>query len=139
MAAFEGHFQTGPAALNLWGVPDAETRTVRTAWRFQGLKLPDPRRPPEGRAGLDLFPKEDWPPLGISFQSYHVMVGLGMFFIALTLFACLLRWRGTLFEHRWLLAIFVVAVVLPWPQSAWVGGGGSRAAALERVPARVDG
>ena len=36
---------------------------------------------------------------------------LGMFFIGLTLLACLLWWRGVLFQQRWLLWIFVFAVI----------------------------
>lgn len=36
-----------------------------------------------------------------------------MYFIALTLFASFLRWRKTLFQHRWLMAIFVVSVLGP--------------------------
>ena len=38
------------------------------------------------------------------------MVGLGFFFVALTLVASVLHWRGLLFESRWLLWIFVFAV-----------------------------
>jgi cytochrome d ubiquinol oxidase subunit I len=38
------------------------------------------------------------------------MVALGMYFIALTLFASFLRWRGTLFQRRWLMGLFVVSV-----------------------------
>jgi cytochrome d ubiquinol oxidase subunit I len=38
------------------------------------------------------------------------MAGLGTFFIALTLYASWLRWRGGLFEKRWLLWVFVFAV-----------------------------
>ena len=38
---------------------------------------------------------------------------LGMAFIVLTLLASFLRWRGTLFEHRWLLRVFVFAVIGP--------------------------
>jgi cytochrome d ubiquinol oxidase subunit I len=41
------------------------------------------------------------------------MVGLGFFFIGLTLLAACYRWRGRLYETRWLLWIFVPAVVLP--------------------------
>ena len=40
------------------------------------------------------------------------MVGIGTFFIALTLFASFLRWRGTLFRNRWLMWVFVFSVVL---------------------------
>ena len=39
------------------------------------------------------------------------MVGLGMFFIALTLLASFLLWRGRLFETRWLMWVFVFAVL----------------------------
>jgi cytochrome d ubiquinol oxidase subunit I len=39
------------------------------------------------------------------------MVAFGMLFIAMTLFALWLRWRGTLWETRWLLWLFVPAVV----------------------------
>jgi cytochrome bd ubiquinol oxidase subunit I len=38
-------------------------------------------------------------------------VGLGMLFILLTVTATVLRWRGTLFGHRWLMWLFVAAVV----------------------------
>jgi cytochrome d ubiquinol oxidase subunit I len=49
-----------------------------------------------------------------TFASFHIMVGLGMFFIAITLYASFLRWRGTLFQKRWLLRIFVFAVAGPF-------------------------
>jgi cytochrome d ubiquinol oxidase subunit I len=52
------------------------------------------------------------PPVWLSFQSYHLMVGLGMLFIGSTLVASWLRWRGTLFQTRWLLWYFVFAVGL---------------------------
>lgn len=40
------------------------------------------------------------------------MIALGMFFIGLTLLASFLRWRGRLYDTRWLLWIFVPAVGL---------------------------
>ena len=42
------------------------------------------------------------------------MVGLGTFFVALTLYGCWLLWRGKLFEKRWLLWVFAVAVIGPF-------------------------
>jgi cytochrome d ubiquinol oxidase subunit I len=39
------------------------------------------------------------------------MVALGSLFIALTLFASFLHWRGRLYETRWLLWVFVFAVL----------------------------
>ena len=46
-----------------------------------------------------------------AFLSYHVMIGIGMYFIGLTLFASWLLWRGTLFQRRWLLWVFVFSIV----------------------------
>jgi cytochrome d ubiquinol oxidase subunit I len=54
-----------------------------------------------------------WPPVNLTFQVYHAMVGLGGLFIVLTLLALFLRWRGTLFDKRWLMWVFVFAVVGP--------------------------
>jgi cytochrome d ubiquinol oxidase subunit I len=50
------------------------------------------------------------------------MVGLGTLFIALTLYGVWLRRRGTLFHRRWLLWVFVFAVLGPYAsnQLGWV-------------------
>jgi cytochrome d ubiquinol oxidase subunit I len=50
------------------------------------------------------------------------MVGLGFLFIALSMLALYYRWRGRLFEQRWLLWVFVFAVVGPFAanQLGWV-------------------
>ena len=50
------------------------------------------------------------------------MVALGMLFIGITALAVLLRWRGRLYDQRWLMWVFVVAVLGPLAanQSGWV-------------------
>ncbi|MFG0252537.1 MAG: cytochrome ubiquinol oxidase subunit I [Phycisphaerales bacterium JB038] len=113
LAAFEGHFETGPADLSLIGLPDREQEetilnigipggvSFLVDWNFESQVL-----------GLKAFPKEDWPPLVITFASYHIMVGLGMFFILITLIGSYFRWRGTLFEKRWLMRAFMGCVIL---------------------------
>jgi cytochrome d ubiquinol oxidase subunit I len=114
MAAFEGHYETGPGDLSLFGIPDDESETLRFSVAIPGglsmLLHGDASKPV---VGLDRFQPEDRPPVFLSFQSFHVMVGLGFFFIGLTLLAACYRWRGRLYETRWLLWIFVPAVVLP--------------------------
>ena len=72
--------------------------------------------------GLDAFPEEDRPPVWIPFQTYHIMVAIGMFNIALTLFAGFMWWRGAIFRMRWLLWVFVFAVAGPYiaNQFGWV-------------------
>jgi cytochrome d ubiquinol oxidase subunit I len=72
--------------------------------------------------GLDKIPRGDWPPVAMTFQSFHIMVGLGFLFIALTLIASYFRWRKTLFDKRWLMLVFVAAIPLPYlaNQLGWV-------------------
>lgn len=112
LAALEGHYESGPATLYLFGLPSDEAQEVQLGLGIPGgLSFLVHWDFTEPVTGLDAFPREDWPNVSIVFQTYHIMVGLGMFFIGLTLFACFLWWRGTLFEQRWLLWVFVFAVI----------------------------
>jgi len=117
LAPFEGHFKTGEggAPLYLFGWPDEEAGVVKLGLGIPGglsfLIHEDFTTPVPG---LDEFPREDWPPVWLSFQTYHIMVALGMYFIALTLLAAFLLWRGTLFETRWLLWVIVFSVIGPY-------------------------
>lgn len=112
MAALEAHYRTGPSGLALFGVPnDAEQRLdarVEIPGLLSWMLTGDASK---SILGLDAFRPEHRPPVTIPFLSYRVMVGFGFGFIALTLLASWLRWRGTLFRTRWLLWVFVVAVV----------------------------
>lgn len=125
LAAFEGHFETGDggAPLYLFGWPDEDEERVKAGIGIPGmlswLVYGDTSRPV---TGLDAFAPEDRPPVWITFTSFHLMVGLGSFFIALTLAGLWFAWRGTLFEKRWLLWIFVFAVLGPFAanQLGWI-------------------
>jgi cytochrome d ubiquinol oxidase subunit I len=125
LAAMEAHFKTtdGPTALNLFGVPDEAEQRVKYAVAVPGLLSflvhSNFRDPVDG---LDKVPRDQWPPVAITFYSFHVMVVLGLMFIVLTLLASYLRWRHKLFEKRWLLWVFVFAVPLPYVanQIGWV-------------------
>ncbi|HYZ86435.1 MAG TPA: cytochrome ubiquinol oxidase subunit I [Bryobacteraceae bacterium] len=115
LAAFEGHFRTGPGDLTIFGVPDPEAGRMRINLAVPGgLGLLINGDPNLSVIGLDKVPKQYWPNVVICFWSFHIMVGLGMAFIGLTLFASFLRWRGTLFQQRWLLWVFVWAVIGPF-------------------------
>src|SRR5262249_52293766 len=75
--------------------------------------------------GLERFDPNDRPPdrmLPVIFTSYHLMVGIGVLLMVLAVLAMFLRWRGTLFQKRWLMWGFVVAVLGPFVcnQSGWV-------------------
>ncbi len=125
LAALEGHFTTidGPAPLYLMGFPSESEERVKMGIAIPGMlsflvhsdfSTPIP--------ALDSFPPEDRPPVFIPFMTYHIMVGIGMACIALTLIAAWYWYKGTLFEQRWLMWIFVFFVVGPYigNQFGWV-------------------
>ncbi|HEY3448732.1 MAG TPA: cytochrome ubiquinol oxidase subunit I [Myxococcales bacterium] len=112
LAAMEGHFATGPADLHLFGFPDTEAKKVHLAPAIPGglgLLAYDSFR--ARVIGLDAVPAALQPPVGPTFQAFHAMVMLGMFFIGVTLLASFLRLRGKLWNQRWLLWIFVFSVL----------------------------
>jgi cytochrome d ubiquinol oxidase subunit I len=116
LAAMEAIFQTeNSTPLYVFGLPDADARRVKCGIAVPGLasflahnNFRDPV------AGLDKFPRNEWAPVLPTFLSFHIMVWLGLFFIAVTLLAAFLRWRGTLFDTRWLLRLFVLVIPLPY-------------------------
>ncbi len=125
LAAMEAHFASRPggAPLYLFGLPDQAAEEVRAGVAIPGLlSVLVHGRAQTPVTALDQIPREHWPPVAITFYSFHAMVGLGMLFILLTLVAGWYRWRGALFEQRWLLWIFVVIIPLPYAanQLGWV-------------------
>ena len=60
-------------------------------------------------AGLDTVPRENWPPVAITFWSFRIMVGMGLLMLALGLFSLLMRLQGKLYDSR-LLHMFAVAM-----------------------------
>jgi len=111
LAAFEAQFTSGRGDFTLFGLPDEAADRIRYDVALPGVLsflLFDDFSTPV--LGLDQVRPEDRPPVLIPFASYHLMIGLGSAFIGLTLLASFLRWRGRLFETRWLLWVFVFAV-----------------------------
>ncbi|MGE5611964.1 MAG: cytochrome ubiquinol oxidase subunit I [Bacillota bacterium] len=72
--------------------------------------------------GIDQFPKENIPPLWLTFVSFHNMVALGMLFIAAATFGTVEYYRGALFGKRGFLWLLVCMVPLPLAacQFGWV-------------------
>jgi len=114
LAAFEGIYQTGQEAdLTVLGWVDEEKQEVI------GFKIPGMLSFLVGNStetvvqGLGDFPVDERPPVQLSFQLYHLMVAIGMALILLAWGGGLLAWRGTLFHHRWMMWVLVLAVLLP--------------------------
>lgn len=114
LAAMEGHYRTGPAALNLFGWVNEEGERVEfgvglpgmLSWLIHG----------DARAevmGLDQVPKEDRPAVNVVFQCYHLMVAIGFGLLGVSALAAWLMWSGALFETRWLLWVLVFSVLGP--------------------------
>jgi cytochrome d ubiquinol oxidase subunit I len=79
LAAMEGQFETESGApLRIGGIPDVEARTTRYAveipYMLSVLAYNDPKATVRG---LNEFPREDWPPVGITHYSFQLMVAFG--------------------------------------------------------------
>jgi cytochrome d ubiquinol oxidase subunit I len=141
LAAFEAHFKTGPADMSIIGWPDTETETVKGNIAIPGgLSLLLFNDPDASVIGLDRFRKEDRPPIAISFFSYHIMIAIGVFFIGLTLLATILRLRNSLFQRRWLMWVFVFAVIPAFManESGWVAAEVGRQPWIVYAPFQLD-
>lgn len=123
LAAYEGHYDTGPGTLYLFGLPDNETQQVRYGFGIPGgLSFLVHWSFSEPVIGLNDYPETDWPNVGLIFQTYHAMVAIGIFLIGLSLLGCYFWWRGALFKQKWLLMIFVISVIPAYlgNQLGWV-------------------
>lgn len=115
LAALEGHYDTLAVAdmyLVGWVNNSSQTTTgIRIPAGLSFLLHQDFSTPVKG---LNAFRPEDRPSqVNAVFQFYHLMVGIGVTLIALTLYASWQWKRGMLFEKRWLMVVFVWAVLLP--------------------------
>lgn len=115
LAAFEGLFETRQGApMSLFGIPDAQREvTLLEIGIPYLLSLMIDFDPNSRIVGLKAFPKEDWPPLRLTFYSYHLMVGLGMYFILLMLIGLYFRLRRQAVSNRPLLRALLYSSPLP--------------------------
>lgn len=130
LAAYEGLFETQDgAAMTIWGFPDVENQTVHLNIAVPKLlSLLAYFDPNATIPGLDQFPREEWPPIALSFYPYHLMVALGMWFI-------LLPWVGLfLKEKRFTNSIFLKAVLYSSPLPLLTMNLGWMAAEFGRQP-----
>jgi cytochrome bd ubiquinol oxidase subunit I len=65
--------------------------------------------------GLDQFPRDQWPTaLPLLFYAYHIMAGLGTWFVLLMAVSVFLLWRGRLSTSRWVLWALLLSFPLPY-------------------------
>ncbi|MES2615348.1 MAG: cytochrome ubiquinol oxidase subunit I [Bdellovibrionota bacterium] len=125
LAAMEANYisSTGGAPLYLFGIPNDKTQSVDYGVQVPGglsflvhwnFTTPVP--------ALDQFKPEDRPPVGITFQTYHLMITLGLYMFFITSLALILLKKDKLFESQWMMKIFCVSVLAPVlaNQAGWV-------------------
>lgn len=115
LAAFEGHYKaSAPGDMYLFGWVDEKAEQVKYGLRIPGmlswLVHWDSSEPV---TGLRSFAPGDRPPVNAVFQSYHLMITIGMLLIVISAGGAYSLWRGDIGKRRWLLWVMVFAVILP--------------------------
>ena len=115
LAAYEAHFDSSSSAdMYLFGWVDEEKQDVSFGIAIPGMLSYLLHGDADAKVtGLNAFKEEDRPPVNIVFQSYHLMVAIGIFLIALSIVGIILWKQNKLFETKWLLWIFVFSVLGP--------------------------
>jgi len=117
MAAMEGLFKTEAGApIVLLGQPNPETGQIDNpivvndvlSFLIHGTSKAEVK-------GLDQFPQDQWPTAQpLLFYAYHIMAGLGTWFILLMVVAAFLLWRGRLYTTGWALWAILLSFPLPY-------------------------
>jgi len=123
LAAMEAHWDTqSRAPITLLALPDEENgRNVFEIGKIPGiLSFLGYHDVNAEVKGLNDFPKEDRPPVLLTFISFRIMVALGMLFPLLAIIGMFLKNR--LVESPWYLKLMVAAIPLPYIaiQAGWV-------------------
>jgi cytochrome d ubiquinol oxidase subunit I len=115
LAAMESHWQTGrnvPMNLIAWPDPGGERNTIEALAVPSGLSLMAGYSPDTEVKGLRDYPAADRPPVLPVFLSFRIMVGLGILFLALGLYAFLKRDRIS--DHPGFLKLLPWIIPLPY-------------------------
>jgi cytochrome d ubiquinol oxidase subunit I len=117
LAAMEGLFQSQRGApLVLIGQPDVEAMRLDNPIEVpKALSFLTHRRWDAEIEGLAAFPRDQWPQnIPLLYYAYHVMVGLGTMFIALTALSAWRLRRGALYRDRRILWLLLLATPFPY-------------------------
>ena len=117
IAAMEGLFKSVTGApIVLIGQPNEETGQIDNpiavnnvlSYLIYGTTKAEVK-------GLDQFPRDEWPnALPLLFYSYHIMAGLGTWFVLLMVVAAFLLWRRRLYTAHWALWALLLSFPLPY-------------------------
>jgi cytochrome d ubiquinol oxidase subunit I len=123
LAAMEAHWETSTRApVYVFAIPDEKNeRNLVEILPIPGLLSFLAKHDPNAEVkGLKAFPPADRPPVLINFIAFKLMVGLGVYFALITLYAWVRRNRLT--ESPGLLKLMVLSIPLPYvaAEAGWV-------------------
>lgn len=114
LAAMEGIYKTQEnTPISIYGWVNPKTQEVTSLKIPGGLSFLVYGNFKTPVAGLDQFPKENWPNVPLTFQVYHIMVGSWAMMFGLTLLGLFYFYKNTLIQKTWVLKALVVSVLLP--------------------------
>jgi cytochrome d ubiquinol oxidase subunit I len=115
MAAFEGLWESEKGAgLSVFGLPDTAKKTTHFDIRIPKLLSLMIYADPDAKVqGLNEFPEDLYPPIFITFQTYHVMIALGGLFAFISFIGLILLARKNLYESDWYLKVLLFTIPLP--------------------------
>jgi cytochrome d ubiquinol oxidase subunit I len=117
MAGMEGLYHTEKgASIVLIGQPNPETGQIDNPIRIGNvLSFLIYGTTTAEVTGLDQIPRDQWPTtLPLLYYAYHIMAGLGTWFVLLMMVCALLLWRGKLYGARWALWALLLSFPLPY-------------------------
>ena len=117
IAAMEGLFHTQKGApMVVMGQPDFEAQKIDNPIAVNSVLSFLIYGTTEAEVkGLDQYPKDLWPTtLPLLFYAYHIMAGLGTYFLGLMALSAFLLWRNKLYTARWLLWPILLSFPLPY-------------------------
>lgn len=143
LAAFEGLWETTTdAPMSLFGIPDASKEKTHIEIGIPKLLSTFVHLNPDAEIkGLKAFPKEDRPPVFLSFSMYHIMVAVEFAFLLLAVLGIYLLKSGKLWNAKPFLWALVFAIPLPHigNQTGWIAAEvGRQPWAVYRVLRTVD-
>ncbi len=117
LAAIESFWETktgAPFTLFLWPDPGNERNSFEFLTIPNGLSLMAYHRAGSEVRGLKAFPKDERPPVLVTFLSFRIMVGFGILFILLALVGFLKAVRGRLETSPHFLKIMLFSIPLTY-------------------------
>ncbi len=115
MAAMEGLWESKTGAgLSVYGIPDSSKKITHFDIRIPKLLSIMIYADPKAKIqGLNDFSEDLHPPVFITFQVYHAMIGMGSLFALISLIGLFLLIKKKLYETDWYLKVLLFAIPIP--------------------------